>query len=62
MEEKILEMCLTGMSAYKKAEGTMELGEAADIMADCLEEIMRIISERNPEIADQVDEFFASKN
>lgn len=58
MEEKILEMCLTGMSAYKKAEGSMELADASDIMAEVLEEIMRIISERNPEVADEVDNYF----
>ena len=61
MENKILEMCLVGMSAYKKAATLMELGEASDIMADAIEEIMLIVADRNPEVADKVDEYFSEK-
>lgn len=61
MEERILELCLAGMNAYNKAEGSVELGKAADEMANSLEEVMRIISERNPEVADEVDKYFEKK-
>lgn len=62
MEERILELCLAGMNAYNNANGMLDLGEAADEMAYCMENIMRVISERSPEVADEVDEYFKQKS
>lgn len=62
MEEKICELCITILEEYDKADDIMEIAEVADYAANTMEEIMRLVAERDTELAVRVDSYLSNRS
>lgn len=49
---------IEALKRYRDAEGTLDIAESADYLASALEDMMRVASMRDVEVADMVDEYF----
>lgn len=56
-----IESAFKALREYKQSNNALDTSEAADSLADVVEEFLRCAAQRDPELANEVDYFFTSQ-